>query len=107
MQTTFEMPIAQPAHNQAMDHIYFQLVLPASKLDVDQLYNRVLPSQGSGKLLILTAGVCLAVTLEAVLRLVRSYALGWVEAALEYRSPRKTMHDTNLSCLGAAMPEII
>lgn len=58
------------------------LALPIMTL---QVYDRVLPSPGSGTLPILIAGVCLAVTLEAVLRLTRSYAIGWAGAAFEHR----------------------
>lgn len=68
------------------------LALPIMTL---QVYDRVLPSPGSGTLPILIAGVCLAVTLEAVLRLTRSYAIGWAGAAFEHR----------LSC--AAMAHIL
>lgn len=58
------------------------LALPIMTL---QVYDRILPSQGSGTLPILIAGVCLAVTLEAALRLTRSYALGWAGAAYEHQ----------------------
>lgn len=68
------------------------LALPIMTL---QVYDRVLPSPGSGTLPLLVAGVCLAVTLEAVLRLTRSYAIGWAGAAYEHR----------LSC--AAMAHIL
>lgn len=58
------------------------LALPIMTL---QVYDRILPSPGSGTLPILIAGVCLAVTLEVALRLARSFALGWAGAAYEHR----------------------
>jgi ATP-binding cassette subfamily C protein LapB len=77
------------------------LALPVMTL---QIYDRILPSQGSGTLPILTAGVCLAVTLEAVLRLARSYALGWAGAAFEHRLSCQAMRSilgSDLSYFGA------
>lgn len=50
-----------------------------------QVYDRVLPNPGSGTLTVLVAGVILAVTLEAALRLTRAYVLGWSGAAFEHR----------------------
>lgn len=58
------------------------LALPIMTL---QVYDRVLPSPDSGTLPVLVAGVLVAVTLEAVLRLTRSYMLGWAGAAYEHR----------------------
>lgn len=76
------------------------LALPIMTL---QVYDRVLPSPGSGTLPIFIAGVCLAVTLEAVLRLTRSYAIGWAGAAYEHRLSCVAMNHilkSDLSYLG-------
>lgn len=76
------------------------LALPIMTL---QVYDRILPSQGSGTLPVLIAGVCLAVTLEAALRLTRSYALGWAGAAYEHRlscEAVKHILNADLSALG-------
>ncbi len=76
------------------------LALPIMTL---QVYDRILPSQGSGTLPILIAGVTLAVTLEAALRLTRSYALGWAGAAYEHRlscAAMKHILQSDLSHLG-------
>ncbi len=76
------------------------LALPIMTL---QVYDRILPSQGSGTLPVLIAGVCLAVTLEAALRLTRSYALGWAGAAYEHRLSCEAMKhilNSDLSVLG-------
>ena len=58
------------------------LALPVMTL---QVYDRILPNPGTGTLSILIAGVCLAVVLEAVLRLSRSYVIGRAGAAYEHR----------------------
>lgn len=76
------------------------LALPVMTL---QIYDRILPSQGSGTLPVLIAGVCLAVTLEAALRLTRSYALGWAGAAYEHRLSCEALQhilNADLSALG-------
>lgn len=58
------------------------LALPVMTL---QAYDRILPNEGSGTLAVLTVGVCVAVLLEAVLRLCRAYAIGRAGAAYEHR----------------------
>lgn len=57
------------------------LALPVMTL---QVYDRILPNPGTGTLPILIAGVCLAVMLEAILRLSRSYVIGRSGAAYEH-----------------------
>lgn len=58
------------------------LALPIMTL---QLYDRVLPNPGSGTLPVLLTGVCIALTLETILRLVRGRLLLWSGAAWEHR----------------------
>lgn len=58
------------------------LALPTMTL---QVYDRILPNPGSGTLPVLVTGVCIAVVLETILRLGRSYAMGWNGAAYEHR----------------------
>lgn len=58
------------------------LALPVMTL---QVYDRILPNPGSGTLPVLMAGVCLAIFLEAMLRLIRAYMIGWSGAAYEHR----------------------
>ncbi len=58
------------------------LALPVMSL---QIYDRILPNQGSGTLPVLTMGVCTAVMLELALRLMRGYAIGRAGAAYEHR----------------------
>jgi ATP-binding cassette subfamily C protein LapB len=58
------------------------LALPVMTL---QVYDRILPNPGSGTLPVLITGVCVAVTLETVMRLGRAYCMGWSGAAFEHR----------------------
>ena len=58
------------------------LALPVMTL---QVYDRILPNPGTGTLPVLIAGVCLAVVLEAVLRLCRAVVIGRAGAAYEHR----------------------
>lgn len=50
-----------------------------------QVYDRILPNNGSGTLPVLVGGVCLAIILEAILRIARSHTIGWNGAAYEHR----------------------
>ncbi len=78
------------------------LALPIMTL---QIYDRVLPNPGSGTLPVLIAGVCLAVLLEIILRLIRSYVLEWSGAAYEHKMSCTAMDhilNADLSRLGMA-----
>lgn len=58
------------------------LALPILTL---QVYDRILPHPGTGTFAVLVTGVCAAIALEAVLRLVRSYLLLRNGASYEHR----------------------
>jgi ATP-binding cassette subfamily C protein LapB len=58
------------------------LALPLMTL---QIYDRVLPNQGTDTLTVLAAGVCVALVLEAVLKVGRAHLTGWSGAAFEHR----------------------
>lgn len=58
------------------------LALPVMTL---QVYDRVLPNPGTGTLSVLVIGVCVAIILEAALRLARSYVIGRTGSAYEHR----------------------
>ncbi len=76
------------------------LALPVMTL---QVYDRILPNQGSGTLPVLIAGVAVAIVLEAALRLARSYVMGWAGAAYEHRLSCAAMNhvlEADLSRLG-------
>lgn len=49
-----------------------------------QVYDRILPNPGTGTLPVLIVGVCLAVFLEALLRLSRAYVVGRAGASYEH-----------------------
>jgi ATP-binding cassette, subfamily C, bacterial LapB len=58
------------------------LALPVMTL---QVYDRILPNPGTGTLPVLVVGVCLAVFLEAGLRLSRAYVIGRSGVSYEHR----------------------
>ena len=58
------------------------LALPIMTL---QVYDRILPNPGTGTLSVLIAGVCLAIVLEAILRLSRAYVVSRAGVAYEHR----------------------
>ena len=58
------------------------LALPVMTL---QVYDRILPNPGTGTLPVLVTGVCVAIFLEVLLRLSRSYVIGRAGAAYEHR----------------------
>lgn len=65
------------------------LALPTMTL---QIYDRILPNPGSGTLPVLITGVCVAVVLETIMRLSRSYSMGWAGAAYEHRLSCQAMN---------------
>lgn len=67
------------------------LALPVMTL---QVYDRILPNQGSGTLPVLVTGVMIAVMLEAALRITRSYVMGWGGAVYEHRMSCEAMNHT-------------
>ncbi len=50
-----------------------------------QVYDRVIPSENANTLAVLLMGVCVALLLELLMRLVRSYILLWLGAGYEHR----------------------
>lgn len=64
------------------------LALPVMTL---QVYDRILPNQGSGTLPVLIAGVCVAIALETLLRLSRAYVIGRAGVAYEHRMACRVM----------------
>lgn len=58
------------------------LALPIMTL---QVYDRVLPHHTTHTLEILIIGVCIAIALEAILKVSRAYVIGWNGAAFEHR----------------------
>lgn len=77
------------------------LALPVMTL---QVYDRILPNPGTGTLPVLITGVCLAIFLEACLRLCRAYVIGRSGAAYEHRMACNAMDKVlgaDLSKMGA------
>ncbi len=69
-----------------------------------QVYDRVLPNQGSGTLPVLVTGVCLAIVLEACLRLSRAYVTGRSGATYEHMIANGAMQkilNADLSRMGS------
>lgn len=58
------------------------LALPIMTL---QVYDRILPNPGTGTLPVLITGVCVAIVLEACLRLCRAYVMARSSASYEHR----------------------
>ncbi|MEM6648719.1 MAG: ABC transporter transmembrane domain-containing protein [Pseudomonadota bacterium] len=75
------------------------LALPVMTL---QIYDRILPNPGGGTLFILICGVCIAIGLEALLRLCRSYLIGRSGATYEHLMACKVMGKT----LGADLSKV-
>jgi ATP-binding cassette, subfamily C, bacterial LapB len=57
------------------------LVMPLTLL---QVYDRILPNNAEGTLMLLVMGVGMALVLEALLRIARSYVSGWMGARFEH-----------------------
>lgn len=75
------------------------LALPIMTL---QVYDRILPNPGSGTMPVLIAGLCVAIILEAALRLCRAYIIGRSGASYEHLIACKAMHkmlNADLACL--------
>lgn len=76
------------------------LALPVMTL---QIYDRILPNPGSGTLPLLIIGVSIAIAIEAALRLMRAWLLGWYGAVYEYRMSCHALGHV----LSADLPEML
>lgn len=56
-----------------------------------QVYDRVLPSENTNTLAVLLAGVAVAIVLETILRLIRSYMLLWLGTSYEHKMACRLM----------------
>ena len=63
------------------------LALPVMLL---QVYDRIIPNAASGTLALLVIGVGMALVLEAVFRVIRSYIGAWLKTRIQ-RHPQTTM----------------
>ena len=62
---------------------FLSLALPFLTL---QVYDRILPNPSGGTLPVLMAGIMVAIVLETILRLGRTYVMGWDSASFEHRT---------------------
>lgn len=72
---------------------FLSLALPIMTL---QVYDRVIPNQSYNTLQVLVIGVCVLVTLEALLKIARSYIVNWSGASFEHAIANQLM-DTYLN----------
>ncbi len=64
--------------------LFINILSLAMPLSLLQIYDRILPNNAQSTLFMLISGVAVALILEAVLRLGRSYVTGWMGARFEY-----------------------
>lgn len=65
------------------------LALPIASL---QVYDRIIAKNGISTLNILALGIVVALALESILQLARSYVSGWIGAVIEHRIYSKAVH---------------
>jgi ATP-binding cassette subfamily C protein LapB len=70
---------------------FINLLLLAFPLVVLQVYDRILPNQALGTLLLLMLGVIVALVLDAVLKTARAYVAGWAGAHFEHQVGLKSL----------------
>jgi len=71
--------------------IFINLLGLALPLTLLQVYDRIIPADAAGTLSLLVIGVAIALMLEALLRLGRSYVSGWMGARFEHLAGCKAM----------------
>ncbi len=64
--------------------LFINILSLAMPLSLLQIYDRILPNNAQSTLFMLISGVAVALILEAVLRMGRSYVTGWMGARFEY-----------------------
>jgi ATP-binding cassette subfamily B protein len=66
--------------------LFLNLLALALPLTLLQVYDRIIPNASTGTLSMLVVGVLIAILLESLLRLARSYVTGWIGARFEHMS---------------------
>lgn len=66
--------------------LFLNLLALALPLTLLQVYDRIIPNASTGTLGMLVLGVLIAILLESLLRLARSYVTGWIGARFEHMS---------------------
>lgn len=64
--------------------LFINILSLALPLTLLQIYDRILPNSAEGTLMLLISGVAVALMLEAVLRIGRTYVSGWMGARFEH-----------------------
>lgn len=70
----------------AVVSLFLNLLALALPLTLLQVYDRILPNASTGTLDMLVIGVLIAIVLEALLRLARSYVTDWIGARFQHLS---------------------
>ena len=70
---------------------FINILLLAFPLVVLQVYDRILPNQAMGTLLLLVLGVAVALVLDAVLKTARAFIAGWAGAHFEHHVGLKSL----------------
>ncbi|OWF65925.1 hypothetical protein B6A14_09210 [Polynucleobacter hirudinilacicola] len=79
-------PFDQERNTILVASIIINILALAFPLLMLQLYDRILPRQSSDTLVIFAVGVGLAVALESMIRVLRSFATAWISARFEHRA---------------------
>lgn len=78
--------------DMALASIFINVLGLAMPLTLLQVYDRIIPNDAGGTLILLIVGVGTALMLEALLRLGRSYVSGWMGARFEHLAGCSAMH---------------
>ena len=68
---------------------FINILALAYPLALMQVYDRIIPNQSYSTLVVLTTGVSIAIILEMILRIARSYINLWCDAKYEYKLSKK------------------
>ena len=106
-------PLTQERNTILVASIIINVLALAFPLLMLQLYDRILPHQSADTLTIFAFGVGLAVCLESIIRVLRSYTTAWISARFEHRAYlsltdrllAEPLHDFERKGTGAVMEE--
>ena len=106
-------PLTQERNTILVASIIINVLALAFPLLMLQLYDRILPHQSADTLTIFAVGVGLAVCLESIIRVLRSYTTAWIAARFEHRAYlsltdrllAEPLHDCERKGTGAVMEE--
>lgn len=104
-------PLPLPAHWQrriqkipALSHLGIALMINILSLALPvmmlQIYDRIIPHQSFGTLAVLIAGVCIALAVDAALRVMRAWLVGWSAASHEHAASCAAMERLSQADVG-------